>query len=367
VRTEPPKILKVTPESGAVNVTDKSVMFEFDAIVSDRSRGSTDLAGAFLVSPHDGGVSVGWHRDRVEVRPKRGFRPNTAYSVTMLPGIADLNNNVMRVGTTIQFSTGDSIPPFAVHGRVFDWMAERIAVDAVIDVVRLPDSLPYVGLSDSSGQFAVGPLVPGPYFVRAFMDNNRNRTLDPNEIWDTVGTAVTDASPFVELRVVQRDTIAPRLLTLAHGDSLTLSASFDRLLDPSVPLTPASFRIQAADSSRLIVARVRTQAQHGLLSAAVDSAQRDSITRAGGAVPSVAPPMPGTERTPGTVATARPSLPAPTRDVVILMDPQSPLRTGEEYRVTAMNVRGILGAERTSERVITVPRLDTTKAPAHKP
>ena len=367
MRTEPPKILKVTPESGAVNVTDKSVMFEFDAIVSDRSRGSTDLAGAFLVSPHDGGVSVGWHRDRVEVRPKRGFRPNTAYSVTMLPGIADLNNNVMRVGTTIQFSTGDSIPPFAVHGRVFDWMAERIAVDAVIDVVRLPDSLPYVGLSDSSGQFAVGPLVPGPYFVRAFMDNNRNRTLDPNEIWDTVGTAVTDASPFVELRVVQRDTIAPRLLTVAQGDSLTLMASFDRLLDPGVPLTPASFRIQATDSSRLIVARVRTLAQYALVRAAADSAQRDSITRAGGVPPTMAPPMPGAERAPGTVAPARPSLPAPTRDVVILMDPQSPLRHGEEYRVTAISVRGILGAERSSDRVITVPRPDTTKAPVRKP
>jgi hypothetical protein len=365
-RKEPPVIVKVSPESGAVNVKDKSVVFEFDAIVNDRSsRG--DLANLFLISPHDDGTSIGWHRERVEVRPKRGFRPNTAYSVTLLPGIADLNNNAMRVGRTIAFSTGATIPAFAVYGRVFDWMAERIAVDAVVDVVRRSDSLPYVGLSDSSGQFAIGPLEPGSYLVRAFMDNNHNRTLDPNEIWDTVGTAVTASSPFVELRAATRDTIAPKLLTVAASDSLTLMASFDRLLDPGLPLTPASFRIQAADSSRLTVARVRTQAQQAMLRAAADSAKRDSIARAGGVPPAGAPTARAPERVPGTVSPPKPSIPAPTRDVVILMDPQSPLRPGETYRVTAVNALGVMGAARTSDRVITLSRADTAKAPVRKP
>jgi len=232
--------------------------------------------------------------------------------------------------------------------------------------VRRSDSLPYVGLSDSSGQFTVGPLEPGSYFMRAFIDNNHNHVLDPNELWDTVGTSVAATSPFVELRAVQRDTIAPRLLTLAHGDSLTLTASFDRLLDPLLPLTPSSFRIQASDSSPLTVARVRTPAQDQALRAATDSMTRDSIARAGGAPPVVAPTMPAPERVPGTSSPPKPSLPAPTRDVVIQMDPQSPLRPGD-YRVTAVNARGVMGAVRTSDRVITIPRPDTTKAPLRKP
>jgi hypothetical protein len=366
-RKVPPTIVKVMPESGAVNVRDKSVVFEFDAIVSDNAGRSGDLANAFLISPHDDGTSVGWHRERIEVRPKRGFRPNTAYTVTLLPGIADLNNNVMRVGKTITFSTGASIPEFAVHGRVFDWLAERIAVDAVIDVVRRSDSLPYVGLSDSSGQFTVGPLEPGSYFMRAFIDNNHNRVLDQNELWDTVGTSVTATSPFVELRAVQRDTIAPRLLTLAHRDSLTLTASFDRLLDPLLPLTPTSFRIQASDSSPLTVARIRTPAQDQALRAATDSMTRDSIARAGGVPPVAAPSVPAPERVPGTVSPPKPLLPAPTRDVIILLDERSPLRAGLTYRVTALNARGLLGPVHTSDRVITIPLPDTTTAPLRKP
>jgi len=369
-RKVPPTIVKATPESGAVNVKDKSVVFEFDAIVNDRGGRAGDLANAFLISPHDERTVVAWHRDRIEVRPKRGFLPNTAYTVTLLPGLTDLNNNVMPAGKTITFSTGATIPAFAVHGRVFDWIAERIAVDAVIDVVRRSDSLPYVGLSDSSGQFTVGPLEPGTYFVRAFMDNNRNRTLDVNEIWDTVGTAVTTLSPFVELRAVQRDTIAPRLLTLAQGDSLTITASFDRLLDPLLPLTPASFRIQASDSTVLTVARVRTPAQYVAMRAATDSVMRDSIARAGGAppvaAPAVPPAVPPAARVPGAVPPPKPSIPAPTREAVILMNPQSPLRPGD-YRVTAVNARGVMGAVRTSSRVITVLRPDSTKTPARKP
>jgi hypothetical protein len=366
-RKEPPAIVSVTPDSGAVNVTNKSVVFQFDAIVSDNPGRAGGLAALFVLSPNDGATSVRWRRSRIEVRPRRGFRPNTAYSLTLLPGIADLNSNVMREGRTILFSTGATIPAFAVHGRVFDWIAERAVPAAVVDVVRLPDSLSYVGLSDSSGQFSVGPLEPGSYVVRAFMDNNTNRIRDPNELWDSVATTVTDASPFVELRAAQRDTIAPRLLTVTARDSLTLVASFDRLLDPAAAVSPAMFRIQAKDSSELAIASVITQRQDQLLRAQADSVRRDSIARAAppvGVTPPVGLPA---DRTPGMAAPPRPSVPPPGRDLVVTLAPASPFKYGENYRVTAVNVRGMLGAARATDRVLTVARPDTTRAPVRRP
>ena len=157
-RKVPPVLVSVTPESGAVNVKDKSAVFSFDVIVDDRSGRGGTLAGSFLVSPNEGGTVVNWKRDRVEVRPKRGFRAGIAYSVTMLPGVADLNRNVLRETRVTTFSTGPVIPPYSIQGRVFDWMTERTAGDARIDILRMPDSLPYVGVADSTGQFAVGPL-----------------------------------------------------------------------------------------------------------------------------------------------------------------------------------------------------------------
>ena len=366
-RTTPPVVVSVAPESGAVNVRARYVVFEFDAVVSDRSGGAAGIEGQFLVSPSDGAPRVRWRRDRVEVRPRRDFRPNTAYSVTMLPGVADLRGNVNRQPMTIVFSTGPTIPPFAVLGRVFDWTNERPAPNAFVEVIRRRDSVRYVGTADSTGQFSVGPLDEGAYAVRAVMDNNRNRGIDTGEPWDSVDVTVRGTSPFLELLAAPRDTIAPRLLTVAATDSLTIAASFDRLLDPDLPLTPASFQVFAPDSTRLRVVRVLTQAQATAERARADSiARADSLARADSArrdttrrVPAVSP----TVAQPQAV-TPRPSRRPPPRDVIIRLDSLTPLRPGVAYRVVAVNARGLLGAVRTSERSLNVPaRRDSTGAP----
>ncbi len=348
-------IVRVTPESGAVNVKDNNVVFEFDAIVNDRG-GQGDLSSLVRLSPRDGATSVRWRRNRIEVRPRRGFRPGTAYAVTLLPGVADLNGNATRVSRTVVFSTGPTIPAFAIHGRVFDWIGGRTAPDAPIEVIRLPDSLLYVGASDSTGQFAIGPLEAGSYSVRAVIDNNRNRALDAGEPWDTIGMSIGGEVPFIELLAVTRDTIAPRLLTVSSSDSVTVTASFDRLLaSGSFPTFPL-FRIVGADSARLTIARVETPTEHDALRAAQDTANRDPAARDTLA-----------RRIPGTVSAPKPSRPAPKKDLVIVMDPLTPLRPGAAYRITATNARGLLGSARTSERVFTAPvRADSAKAPAER-
>jgi len=332
-RTEPPRIVSITPDSGAVNVRAGEVTFAFDAVVSDRPASAASLEALFLISPRDGTPRVSWERSRIEVRPRRGFRPNTAYSVTLLPGVADLRGNASRESRTVIFSTGATIPPYAIRGRAFDWMAERPAPGALIEVVRASDSLVYVGIADSLGQFAVGPLESGRYTARAIMDNNRNSALDANEPWDSVGVTVREVSPFIELLAAPRDTIGPRILTTEARDSLTLVLRFDRPLDPAVPLTPASFRVLAADSTRLAVARVT-------LRAPVVAA--DSV-----------PASDTTARPTSRIVIPRPSSRAPTTIVTLSLDPATPLRTGASYRIVAVNARGLLGVLRTSDREIT--------------
>jgi hypothetical protein len=64
----------------------------------------------------------------------------------------------------------------------------------------------------------------------------------------------------------------------------------------------------------------------------------------------------------------KPSHPAPLRDFVIRLDSVTPMHTGGVYRVSALNVRGLLGAPRSSERIVTVARADTGKTfPARPP
>lgn len=359
-RKEPPAIEKVTPDSGSVNVRADRVTFDFDVVVSDRPVGAPTLEDAFVISPRDGQPKVAWERDRIEVRSRHGFLANTAYSVTMLPGIADLRGNAMKAGRTIVFSTGPTIPQFAVHGRVFDWMSERVAPKAIVDVIRRPDSLPYIGTADSSGQFSVGPLAEGTYTVRAFMDNNSNRALDPLEPWDSVAITVRATSPFIELLAAPRDTIPPRVLTVTPQDSTTLVLSFDRPLDPALPLTPETFRVVDADSTRLMIARVRPrtrgEAQRPDTTPSDTSAQRDTTAR-----DTTAPDTTRIRITP------KPSIPAPPRDVIVQLDSLTPMRDRVSYRVSATGVRGLLGASRASERVITFERARPDSTGAGRP
>src|SRR5262249_4599229 len=112
-RHTPPEIVSISPDSGATKADVRSVEFKFDEVVSERPSGvGTNLDALFLISPRDGSPNVGWHRNRITVRPRNGFRANTAYRVTMLPGLADLRGNVRKTATTIAFATGATFPPF---------------------------------------------------------------------------------------------------------------------------------------------------------------------------------------------------------------------------------------------------------------
>ncbi|HVD61031.1 MAG TPA: Ig-like domain-containing protein, partial [Gemmatimonadaceae bacterium] len=110
VDTDAPKLLGISPDSGRTGVTPKEVRFRFDELVSERPPSVPTLNALFLISPRDGEARVDWHRSEISVRPRRGWRANTPYTVTMLPGLADLRGNVRNVGATIVFSTGATIP-----------------------------------------------------------------------------------------------------------------------------------------------------------------------------------------------------------------------------------------------------------------
>ena len=377
-RTTPPTIVSVTPDSGAVNVRAQSVVFTFDVVVNDRAPGG-ELDRLFLLSPDEGNARVRWRRERIEVRPRRGFRPNTAYSITLLPGLADLRGNAMRTGRTIVFSTGPTVPPYSVFGRVFDWLSERPAPGALVEVIRRPDSLRFVGAADSTGQFAVGPVDVGQYTARAIIDHNRNRGFDPGEPWDSVSITVgAGASPFVELLAIPRDTVPPRLLTVSVRDSVTMMTTFDKPLSSEARLGPESFRIVSSDSSPVRVARILTRAQVDSLlkvgqdsaaSARADSAARTDTARA--RVDSIRPPVAGAQRDsarlggPVVVPPPKPSRPPPTRELTAKVDPLTPFVPGKSYRVTVKDVRGLLGPARATERVISLPRAraDSTRLP----
>jgi hypothetical protein len=345
--------LRVTPDTNAVNVTAKNVTFTFDETINDRGGGSNQLGDLFLISPRDGAPRVSFHRSRIDVRPRHGFRPNTAYTVTLLPGITDLRNNSMKSGATVTFSTGPTIPPLRLRGIVFDWVAERPAANALVEATT-PDSVTYVTQADSGGRFAVGPLGPGTYVVRATIDQNRNRARDRGESWDSlvVTAPLTDS---LELLAAPRDTLPPRIESVAVVDSVTIRLTFDRLLDPAQRFVADSFGVVGADSAAIAATAVRTPKEEAAQQQQAAGQAADSARRADSVAgrPRVGIPRGVPGAAPDSTA-PKPSRAAPFTSLSVVL--ARPLKPATSYRARARAVRALSGRDASSDRLFNTPR-----------
>jgi hypothetical protein len=389
---KPPQLVRVTPDSNATNVRGGAISFQFDEVVSERPQNARELGDLFVVSPSRGPSGISWRRTRVEVRPRGGLRPNTTYTVRLLPGMVDLDNNVDSTGTSVVFSTGPSLATGRIAGRVFDWVAARPAAKALVQAIMLPDSLQYATEADSSGAFTIMHLPPGQFLVRAFVDANRNNGLDSRELFDSLTITLADSFSRDMLAAV-RDSLGAGLATADVRDSLTLRLALDRPLDTLFVLSPRHFSIRAADSTVVPFDTILTQVDVDRMTAdsirakaVQDSVRRvlvadsirtaDSVRAAAAPATPTPPPSRPTGRRPG-VSNVPPT--APTRDtssriiprptaripiMVLYIKFSQPLRPSSQYRITADSLRSITGHVRTSSRVFTTPRprADTGRA-----
>jgi hypothetical protein len=159
-----------------------------------------------------------------------------------------------------------------------------------------------------------------------------------------------------------------------------MTISFDKPLDPTIPLQPALVALKRADSSDITVTRVEWAAAHMRARAAADSARRaDSLRAAGRGNPPPAaapPPTPSGGRSPP--APRKPKSPAPERAIVATVSPTTPMLPGQTIRVTTRALRNLLGKSSELTRTVTVPRPaprdtsqkirpDSAKAPRRPP
>lgn len=342
-----PQILAIVPDTGTIGTAPKEVIFRFDEVVSERPAGAQSLDDLFLISPRDGTPEASWHRQAIGVRPRRGWRPNTPYTVIMLRGVSDLRGNVRNTGASTFFSTGKTVPRTRLTGRVFDWVAGIPGVGAMVESFVKPDSLhPYVALVDSSGAFAIEHLPPGSYTVRAYLDRNRNLGIDPSEPWDSVAVNVTDSANTTILMFVH-DTVPPRIRDLLLLDSASLRVFFDKPVDPVQTLSSANFAVVGPDSAPVPIL-------------SVGAALKDTAARPVNP-PIAAPPAPARPTavrpapTLDTTTAVKPVMPRPSPITEIVINLRRPLAPRTTYRVRAIGIRGLLGHTGDSERTIAIP------------
>ena len=336
VDTDAPKLIGITPDSGVTGVTPKEVRFRFDELVTERPPSVPTLNALFLISPRDGEPRVDWHRSEIAVRPRKGWRTNTPYTITMLPGLADLRGNVRNGGATTVFSTGPRIPASFLSGTIFNWVTGAVVPRAFIEARPVNDTtLVFVAVADSTGAFKFPNLPGDTYRMRAIVDENNNKGLDPREAWDTATVTLKD-SLRAELFAFPHDSVAPRVSGVVLRDSVTLEVLFDHALEPTQPLTPASISIKKPDSTIVAIAKVEKPG------APTDSAGKPIPSPFKRALPSMS----------------------------LLVTLASPVRQATTLRVRAINIRsldGIVGSTERVERVDPNPPAPVQAAPTPQP
>ena len=353
----PPVLLRVTPDTFAVNVRSRAAVFQFDEVISERPRTVTRLDDLFLISPATSAPDVDWNRRAITVRPRDGWRANTTYTVTLMPGLADLRGNTRMEGSSVTFSTGPQIATSSVRGIVFDWVAGRVTVGAFVEAISHPDSTVYIATTDSGGTFVLRNIPPGDYTVRALADANGNRELDLRELWDSTRITLGDSAR-VEMLTHMHDTIPPRLDQVTVRDTFTIRVTTDRPLDPGMTIDPTLFTLLASDSTVVPIAEARPAQVYERLQAERDRARADSAARAAAPAGAGGLPRPGDSLR--TVTAVAPSRPSPASELIIVVS--RALQPGASYRLRVRELRGLMGTSRSSERDFKVP--DAPRAPA---
>ncbi len=256
ISKKPLELVKVTPDTNALNVKSRTVTFQFDKVVNERPRGAATLDQIVTISPSDGAPSVDWHRRVLVIHPHKPWRANTAYTVTILPGLTDLFGNPTLKPFQTVFSTGGDIPVGVVRGVAFDWVQLRVVSGARIEATIGADTiLRYMATSDSSGRFALRYLPTGALKLKMFLDENNNGVQDRREKWDSVSVTLADSVRH-DFYLFTHDSAGP---SLGEGtsvtDSMTVRVKFTQPLAPDAPLDTSNFRLRLLKDSSFIAIR----------------------------------------------------------------------------------------------------------------
>jgi hypothetical protein len=382
-------ILSIRPESGAV-VPDwrDPVVIRFDEVIDEMASGGgagggSGLERQVILSPVAGDVRVSWRRSAIAAEPKEGWKRGRVYRLELLPGILDLRRNRVESGRTIIFSTGPAIPGASLAGTALHWTEQRTLGGALIQASLRPDTVPYVTVADSGGEFTLAGIPPGEYVVSATHDQNNNRRRDPREAYDTARVRVDSAATAV-LWAFPHDTAGPRLRAVEPVDSVTLRLQFSQHLDPAEPADTSQVGLfTQADTTPVPIAAILTPDAYDSLRAreraADDSARRareEGDTAAAGPPPAEQPAPPAAGPPPIRLAgpggggvpaqdtsRARQLLarrPVPSDRLVVRT--AKPLEPEGRYLVRVKGVRNLSGAAGEGQQVFEMP-----KAPAAAP
>jgi len=239
VDSDPPEIVSVYPQPGAVNFSESSIIIEFSEYVDRRS-----TEEAIFISPSIEEKEFDWSGTELEISFNEELRKNTTYVITVGTDVTDIRaNNRLAKAFTLSFSTGPTIDKGMIAGKVFDEKPDGVMIFSYRLDDLLPDTLnpaitkpDYLSQAGKTGEFVLKNVAPGTYRLFAIRDEYRNLLYEPET--DAAGTTddiiITDTDTLrsgVQFIIAKEDTTAPRLSQVQATDKCHLNVQFSEEMD----------------------------------------------------------------------------------------------------------------------------------------
>lgn len=237
--TDPPAVIRTSPDSNAVRVRPDAISLEFNEYVDRRT-----VEESIFISPYVGTLEFDWSGTEVSIRFSEQLRDHTTYVVNLGTDVVDRRaGNRMGRAFTLAFSTGDSIDGGIISGRIVDEKPEGVMIFAyVLDGID-PDTLnpekirpDYITQSGTGGVFSLTNLRSATYRVIAVRDEFKDliygREVDqygvlPEDVRLQTDGIQTDRY----MRLTRDDTTRPFLTSAVAFNSFHVIAKFSEPID----------------------------------------------------------------------------------------------------------------------------------------
>jgi uncharacterized protein (DUF2141 family) len=181
----PPKVLSVKPDSGSLNQNSDIFTFTFDEYV--KTKNASQL---LLISPSQKKApTITVRKKTISIKLNDSLKANTTYTINFNGAIIDYNEGNPLEKYNYLFSTGSYIDSLKYRGYVTEIKTGNVCENCNVHLYSSQDDSTiifnkpdYLSKTDKTGNFSFTNLPPKEFLVYVIKDENKNLTLDVNEL-----------------------------------------------------------------------------------------------------------------------------------------------------------------------------------------
>lgn len=178
----PPKPLSFSPENYSKNFESKVVKIVFDEMIQVRN--SSDI----LVSPYiKKAPKYSTNGKVLTIEFQEELEDSLTYTIDFGKSLVDLNEGNPYEGFKYLLSTYDEIDTLEISGRVVDAFTKEPSKGFLVGVYKTLNAdtlIPlYITQTNDNGEYSLQGVREGAYFIRVFEDVNKDKLVQPNEVF----------------------------------------------------------------------------------------------------------------------------------------------------------------------------------------